>query len=139
MTLTLAHLPRATKYLNQAGKFSTVVAWSGNNKLRQLLHLNSPPTLVVNIFKIKRYHNTMVAKIAILEICSKQGSNTNSCSRANFQNFPSTLHCGHAQGHKNAMHTDQNAMCRCNMFSIYCLPVNSSTKTFMTLMNASLH
>ena len=43
---------------------------SGNNELHRLRHLNSPPTLVVNVFKIKKYHNTIVAKIAMLEIRS---------------------------------------------------------------------
>ena len=69
-TLMLASLRGATKNFNQAGKFSTVVSRLGNNKLCQLLHLNLLPTLVVNMFKIKKYHNTIVAKIAMLEICS---------------------------------------------------------------------
>ena len=59
-----------TKNFIRAGKFSRVVARSGNNELHRLLHLNSPPTLVVNMFKIKKYHNTIVAKIAMLEIRS---------------------------------------------------------------------
>ena len=66
----LARLPRATKNLNRAGKFSTVVRWSGNNELHWLLHLNLPPTSVVNMFKIKKYHNTIVAAITMLEIHS---------------------------------------------------------------------
>ena len=66
----VAHLPGATKNFNQAGKFSTVVAQSGNNELHQLLHLNSQPSLVVNMFKIKKYHNIIMAKIAMLEIRS---------------------------------------------------------------------
>ena len=45
-------------------------AESGNNELHWVLHLNLPPTLVVNMFKIKKYHNTIVAKIAMLEIRS---------------------------------------------------------------------
>ena len=69
-TLAVARLPGATKNFNQAGKFSRVVARSGNNELHRLLHLNSPPTLVVNMFKIKKYHNTIMAKIAMLEIRS---------------------------------------------------------------------
>ena len=68
--LTVARLPGATKTFIRAGKFSRVVARSGNNELRRLLHLNSPPTLVVNMFKIKKYHKTIVAKIAMLEIRS---------------------------------------------------------------------
>ena len=48
-----------------------MVARADNNELRRLLHLNSPPTLVVTVFKIyKKYHNTIVAKIAMLEIRS---------------------------------------------------------------------
>ena len=70
LTLTVARLPGATKNVIRAGKFSRVVARLGNNELRWLLHLNSPPTLVVNMFKIKKYHNTIVAKIAMLEIRS---------------------------------------------------------------------
>ena len=69
-TCPLAHLPGATKNFNRVGKISTVVAWSGNNELCRLLHLNLPSTLVVNMFTIKKYHNTIVAKIAMLEICS---------------------------------------------------------------------
>ena len=34
------------------------------------IHLDSPPTLVVNTLKIKKYHNTIMAKIAMLEIHS---------------------------------------------------------------------
>ena len=51
-------MPGATKNFNWAGKFSTVVARSVNNELHWLLHLNSLPTLVVNMFKMKKYHNT---------------------------------------------------------------------------------
>ena len=64
-TLTVACLPGATKSFNRAGKFSTVVARSGNNKFRQLHHLNSLPSLVVSVFKIKKYHNITVAKIML--------------------------------------------------------------------------
>ena len=69
-TLTVARFPGATKNFIRAGKFSTVFARLGNNELHRLLDLNSPPTLVVNMFKIKKYHNTIVAKIAMLEIRS---------------------------------------------------------------------
>ena len=69
-TLMVARLPGATKNFNWAGKFSTVVAWSGNHELHLLLHLNSPPTFIVNVFKIKKYHDTIMAKIAMLEIRS---------------------------------------------------------------------
>ena len=72
-TLMVARLPGATKNFNRAGKFSTVVAQSGNNKLHRLLHLNLLPTLVVNMFKIKKYHNMYnIGKdtLAKLEICS---------------------------------------------------------------------
>ena len=64
-------MPGAARNFSRAGKFSTVVARADNNELRRLLHLNSPPTLVVTVFKIyKKYHNTIVAKIAMLEIRS---------------------------------------------------------------------
>ena len=65
-----SHLPGATKTFIRAGKFSPVVARSGNNELRRLLHFNPLPTLVVNMFKIKKYHNTIMAKIAMVEIRS---------------------------------------------------------------------
>ena len=67
-TLTVARLPGATKNFIRAGKFSRVVARSGNNELHRLLHFNSPPTLVVNMFNTTKYHNTIVAKIAMLKI-----------------------------------------------------------------------
>ena len=49
----VARLPGTTKNVNRAGKFSTAVARSGNNELRWLLHLNLPPALFVNMFKIR--------------------------------------------------------------------------------------
>ena len=63
--LMFARLPGATKNFNWASKFSTAVARLGN-ELRWLLHLNLPPTLFVNTFKIKKYHNAIVAKIATM-------------------------------------------------------------------------